>query len=88
MGWLCLTARNFALQTGTGEAMIYRLFMFIFVFFISDTGCVVCTIQTLTYHNSLRGFELASQTWPGAAILPFQTEQLFRYLLFLLVRSP
>ena len=46
MGWLCLTARKFALRTGTGEAMIYRLFMFIFVFFYFRHG--LCCL----YHSN------------------------------------
>ena len=49
MGWLYLTARKLDLQTGAGAAMTYRLIMFVSGFFISDTGCVVCYIPTLTY---------------------------------------
>ena len=64
MGWLCLTARKLALQTGAGVAMIYRL-----IIVISDTGCVVCTIPTLT--TSFGASKLACQTCAGAAILPF-----------------
>ena len=87
MGWLCLTARKHALQTGARAAMIYRLIMFISAFLFPTRAGLSVPFKLWHIITSFGASKLACQTWAGAAILPFQTEQLFKYLLFLLVRS-
>ena len=88
MGWLCLAARKLALQAGAGAAMIYRLIMFISGFLFPTRAVLSVPFKLWHIVTSFGASKLACHTWAGAAILPFQTEHLFRYLLFLLVRSP
>ena len=45
MGWLCLTARKLALQTGAGAAMIHRLIMFISGFLFPTRAVLSVTFQ-------------------------------------------
>ena len=45
MGWLCLTARKLALQTGAGAAMTYRLIMFISGFLFPTRALLSVTFQ-------------------------------------------
>ena len=83
MGWLCLTARKLALQTGARAAMIYRLIMFISGFLFPTRAVLSVPFQLgHIIITSVGASKLPCQTWAGAAILPFQTEQLVRYLLF------
>ena len=82
MGWWCLTARKLALQTGAGAAMIYRLIMFISAFLFPTRAGLSVPFKLWHIITSFGASKLACQTWAGAAILPFQTEHLFRYLLF------
>ena len=75
-------------RAGARAAMIYRLIMFISAFLFPTRAGLSVPFKLWHIITSFGASKLACQTWAGAAILPFQTEQLFRYLLFLLVRSP